>query len=143
MLILTDAWQPEGITWMFQDSVFMMPHLGVLSTVYPEAAWEIFEKDCLVRLGSVIAPKGVGKFGEKVMSLKFEMPDGNIIKDSINFGEIKIIKLKKNEEANVIIEPHRGFDVGNGSGHKFEGIIMGGEVGVILDARGRPMQMGL
>jgi len=32
MYILTDASQPEGITWLFQDSVFMMPHLGVLST---------------------------------------------------------------------------------------------------------------
>ena len=42
MLILIDAFQPEGITRLFQDSVFMMPHLGILSTVYEEAAWNIF-----------------------------------------------------------------------------------------------------
>jgi len=34
MLILNDSFQPEGITWFFQDSVFMMPHLGLLSTVH-------------------------------------------------------------------------------------------------------------
>ena len=49
-LILVDAFQPEGITWVFQDSVFMMPHLGLLSTVHPEASWQIFDKDCLVRV---------------------------------------------------------------------------------------------
>lgn len=31
LLILTDAFQPEGVTRIFQDSVFMMPHLGVLN----------------------------------------------------------------------------------------------------------------
>jgi len=51
MLMLIDGFQPEGVTKIFQDSVFMIPHLGVLSTVHPEAAMEIFEKDCMVRLG--------------------------------------------------------------------------------------------
>jgi len=78
LLILIDAFQPEGITRVFQDSVFMMPHLGVLSTVYPEATWQIFDKDCLVRLGTVIAPIGTAKKGEVVMDVKLEMPDGEI-----------------------------------------------------------------
>jgi uncharacterized protein (TIGR01319 family) len=60
LLVLTDAFLPEGVTRLFQDSVFMMPHLGLLATVYEEAAQQIFEKDCLVRLGTVIAPAGKG-----------------------------------------------------------------------------------
>jgi hypothetical protein len=39
-LLLIDGFQPEGMTKLAQDSVFMMPHLGVLSTVQPEAAME-------------------------------------------------------------------------------------------------------
>ena len=31
--MLIDAFQPEGITRLAVDSIFMMPHLGVLSTV--------------------------------------------------------------------------------------------------------------
>ena len=72
LLILTDSFEPEGVTRLFQDSVFMMPHLGVLSTVYPEIAWQIFDKDCLVRLGTVIAPIGRTGVGEPVMNVKLE-----------------------------------------------------------------------
>lgn len=35
LLVLTDAFQPEGVTKLYQDSVFMMPHLGVLSKAFP------------------------------------------------------------------------------------------------------------
>jgi uncharacterized protein (TIGR01319 family) len=45
MMILADAFQPEGVTMMFQDSVFMMPHLGVVSTVHRDAAWQVFDRD--------------------------------------------------------------------------------------------------
>jgi uncharacterized protein (TIGR01319 family) len=141
MLILTDAFQPEGITWMFQDSVFMMPHLGVLSTVYWEAAWQIFDKDCLVRLGTVIAPRGVTNKGEPVVTVEMEMPNGETLGKEMHFGEIERIPLPEREEAKVVISPKRGFDVGRGPGKKVEGIAMGGVVGILIDARGRPLQL--
>jgi uncharacterized protein (TIGR01319 family) len=141
MVILIDAWQPEGVTKMFQDSVFMMPHLGVLSTVYKEAAWNIFDKDCLVRLGTIIAPSGKGAFGESVMNIELEMPDGQTLKEELKQGEIKRINLPERQEAKALIMPQKGFDVGYGPGHKVESKIMGGIVGIILDARGRPLQL--
>ena len=51
--MLVDAFQPEGITTLAKDSIFMMPHLGVLSQVHAEAAVQVFERDCLVYLGTV------------------------------------------------------------------------------------------
>ncbi|HEX2998699.1 MAG TPA: glutamate mutase L, partial [Armatimonadota bacterium] len=63
-LMLLDAYQPEGITMLAVDSIFMMPHLGVLSTVIPEAAMQVFERDCLIKLGHVIAPAGTAREGE-------------------------------------------------------------------------------
>ncbi|HDJ22207.1 MAG TPA: methylaspartate mutase, partial [Candidatus Bathyarchaeota archaeon] len=84
MLILTDAWQTEGITRMMQDSVFMMPHLGVLSTVYRDAAWSIFDKDCLVRLGTCVAASGLTKPGDHVMDLTIEMPNGDKVEKTLN-----------------------------------------------------------
>jgi len=140
MLILTDAFQPEGVTRLFQDSVFMMPHLGVLSTVYREAAWSIFEKDCLVRLGTVIAATGTGKPGEPVMTAELEMPLGQTIKEELKFNEIKRVDLAE-AEIKATITPSKEFDVGNGPGKKVESKVMGGVVGIILDARGRPLQL--
>jgi uncharacterized protein (TIGR01319 family) len=141
MLILTDAFQPEGVTRMFQDSVFMMPHLGVLSTVYPEAAWQIFDKDCLVRLGTVVAPRGVGKPGREVMTVEIEMPDGTKLTEKLRHGEIKRIHLPERQTAKAVIRPRGGFDVGMGEGKMMEATLYGGVAGIILDARGRPLNL--
>jgi len=148
MLILTDAWQPEGVTKMFQDSVFMMPHLGVLSTVYRDAAWSIFDKDCLIRLGTCIAPVGTiaGNVkararGERVMTVELTLPDGGTVEEELNFGELKLIELPERQEAKAVITPAKNFDMGEGPGHAVKRTIMGGVAGVLLDARGRPIYL--
>ena len=141
MYILTDAWQPEGVTRMFQDSVFMMPHLGVLSTVYRDAAWNVFDKDCLVRLGTNIAPAGKGKTGDHMMTVELTMPNGNELKEDLDYGDIKIIKLGEQDEATAHIIPGKEFDIGAGPGRELETTISGGVAGVMLDARGRPIYL--
>lgn len=137
-LMLIDGFQPEGVTNLAQDSVFMMPHLGVLSTVHPKAAMEIFEKDCLVRIGTCIAPRGVGKEGE-VMKVVVRMPDNSLLEEQVGFGSVKKIALKEGEKAEMEIFPFRGGDVGRGSGKARKVVVEGGVVGTILDARGRPL----
>jgi len=139
MLILTDGWLTEGITRMMQDSVFMMPHLGVLSTVYRDAAWNIFDKDCLVRLGTSIAAKGQAKFGELVMDIDITMPDGETINEKMMLGDLKLIKLGPDEEADVVVKPAKQYDIGAGPGESLEATVQGGVAGLLLDARGRPM----
>jgi uncharacterized protein (TIGR01319 family) len=141
MYILTDAWQPEGVTRMFQDSVFMMPHLGVLSTVYRDAAWNVFDKDCLVRLGTNIAAAGTGKLGAHVMTVELEMPNGEEVKEELGLGDIKLVKLTELEEAKAMITPGKEYDVGAGPGKELEATVSGGVAGVILDARGRPIYL--
>jgi len=141
MLALTDAFQPEGVTLFFQDSVFMMPHLGVLSTVHPDAAWNVFDKDCLVRLGTLIAAVGRAEPRATVMTVKLVMPDGQDIEEEIRFGDMKRITLAEGKEAKATITPNRGFDVGEGPGHRVESKVTGGVAGVILDGRGRPLQL--
>jgi len=140
-LILMDGFQPEGVTELVQDSVFMMPHLGVLSTVHKEAAIEIFEKDCLVRIGTCIAPKnppeGELKAGE-VVKVTVNMPNGTVLTEELKLGELKVIPLKTGETADVEVSPHKKFDVGAGPGHSLKKRVNGGVVGIIIDARGRP-----
>ncbi len=141
-LMLIDAFQPEGVTKLAQDSVFMMPHLGVLSTVHPKASMEIFEKDCLVRLGTCIVPKGLLKKEEEkkeILTVKAKMPDETVLEKKLLFGTIKRIPLKEGEKAEVEISPAPGFDVGMGPGHTLATMIEGGVVGIIIDARGRPL----
>jgi len=139
--ILMDAWQPEGVTKVYQDSVFMMPHLGVLSSAYPDVAWNIFDKDCLIRLGTVIAPVGLGKEGTPVLQVKVEMPDGEKVEREVKYGEISLIPLAERVKAKATLTPARDFDIGAGPGKSLEKTVDGGVVGIVIDARGRPLTL--
>lgn len=140
-LMLIDGFQPEGITKLAQDSVFMMPHLGVLSTVHPKAALEIFEKDCLVRIGTCIAPRGIGEEGEEALRIDIKVLEGSVTEERVKFGSIKKVQLEETETAEITIEPGGHFDVGNGPGRRRSAVIEGGVVGIIIDARGRPLTL--
>ena len=119
----------------------MMPHLGVLSTVYKDAAWSIFDKDCLVRLGTCVAPAGTTIIGAPVMKVKMTMPEGESLVEELSLGECKLIPLAEAQEAKAIITPARQFDMGEGPGKAVERTVTGGVAGVFLDARGRPLHL--
>ncbi len=141
-LMLMDAFQPEGVTQLAVDSIFMMPHLGVLSSVYPEIAAEVFEKDCLVRLGTVVAPVGQPSRSGKLASISITMPDGQILEHKIDSGEISVVPLGVGEIASCTIQPASGrVDIGAGKGNTVDKQLHGGLVGIILDGRGRPINM--
>lgn len=136
--MLIDAFEPEGVTELAKDSIFMMPHLGVLASVHPQAAMEVFEKDCLIYLGTCVAAKGQGKAGKTC--LRYEISGGALNeRGELSCGDIRLFPLGIGETAHVAIEPARGFDVGSGPGKRVEREVRGGTVGLILDARGRPL----
>jgi hypothetical protein len=139
-MLLIDAFEPEGFTRLAKDSIFMMPHLGVLTEVHPKAAVEVFEKDCLIYLGTCIAAKGEGKIGKPCFKYNIS---GERLRESavLSVGELQLFPLREDETAKVIIEPERGFDCGAGPGKRIERQVRGGTVGLILDARGRPLKL--
>lgn len=133
-LMLIDAFQPEGITRLAVDSIFMMPHLGVLSSVHEKAATEVFDKDCLIRLGTCIAPVGIAPLGKEALEIKM---NGDAIK--VNSGDMKLIPLDEGEKPRAVIKPSKYFDIGEGRGREVEATLRGGVVGIIIDCRGRPL----
>lgn len=139
MLIMIDAYEPLGITQLAVDSIFMMPHLGVLSTVHEQAATEVFMKDCLVPLGTCVAPKGTGKNGIPCFSYRLLFPDERVQEGAVTVGDILLIPLSTHQEAIAEFIPGKGFDLGAGIGKKVSARVKGGIVGVLLDARGRPI----
>ena len=136
--MLNEAFQPAGITRLAKDSIFMMPHLGVLAEVHPKAATEVFIKDCLIYLGTVVAPVGADKkTGKPCFEYELEMPDGEKTTGTMNYGDVKMIDLGPGQEAKINVQPTRNFDMGAGKGNAVEATVWGGEVGLLLDARGR------
>ncbi len=140
-LMMVDAYQPLGFTQLAVDSIFMMPHLGVLATVNEKAAVDVFVNDCMVYLGWCIAPIGQGKAGEKCVEVKIQMPDGKVLEEAVPFGELKVYPLEQGKEAVVTANPTRGFDMGQGKGKAVTKKVAGGVVGLIVDTRGRPFDL--
>ncbi len=76
MLMMVDAYEPLGVTRLSVDSIFMMPHLGVLSTVNEQAATDVFVRDCMIYLGTCVAPIGRGKDGERCADYTITFGEG-------------------------------------------------------------------
>ena len=138
--MLIDAFQPEGVTRLAVDSIFMMPHLGVLSTVDERAATEVFERDCLIYLGTCVAPVGEGKDGEVCLQYEIDLSDGRQTGE-LQVGQLQRMPLADGEEVEVSLQPARRWDVGAGPGQALNARVRGGIVGLVLDGRGRPIQM--
>jgi len=142
--MMIDAFLPEGITQLAVDSIFMMPQLGVLANIdKPDmaeearrAALEVFEKDCLIRLGTCIAPVGKAKPGMVVLTAEFNLT-GGMVRKELKYGEIGRIDAPY-EPVPARLIPHKALDIGAGRGEAIETTVYGGTTGIILDGRGRP-----
>jgi uncharacterized protein (TIGR01319 family) len=137
-MMLVDAFQPRGVTTLAKDSIFMMPHLGVLAQVHPQAALEVFERDCLVYLGTCVAPAGTGRRGRPCFRYSLR-GDGIDESGEVACGELQRCALAPGTRATAVLEPARGLDLGSGPGKPVQRDVHGGTVGVILDGRGRPL----
>lgn len=138
-LMMIDAFEPEGFTELAKDSIFMMPHLGVLATVNPRAATEVFERDCLVLLGWCAAPRGEVRAGKPAFSWSLKRGAETIGSGEMLGGDMKLIPLAAGETGVLEVKPERGLDMGAGPGKVISRDVRGGTVGIILDARGRPL----
>ncbi|MBI2300209.1 MAG: glutamate mutase L [Armatimonadetes bacterium] len=138
-LMMLDAFGPEGFTELAVDSIFMMPQLGVLGTVLPEAATEVFERDCLVPLGTSLAPRGETKGA--AMATVSATGGLSLFSEPVLPGTIKLYPLGVGQTAEVTVTPARGVDVGAGPGRELTRTVTGGVVGFIVDGRGRPLKL--
>ena len=134
--MMMDAYQPQGITALAVDSIFMMPQLGVLSAVLPEAAAQVFQRDCLIKLGTAVAPVGTGREGERCCTVVL---DGR--ETEVRVGSILVLPLAVGATAEIEVTPAKGFDMGEGRGKTVSRTVEGGVAGLIVDGRGRPLSL--
>ncbi len=138
-LLLLDAIQPWGVTEIYVDVSSIMPHTGMLLDSNREAALQILSKACLRKLGTCVAAKGKAEEGVEALTVSMSTSEGVSMEETIAFGELKTFPLGADELARIEVSPTRRFDVGVGRGRRLEATVTGGENGVIVDARGRPI----
>lgn len=137
VMMLIDAFLPEGITRLAVDSIFMMPHLGVLSEISAKAATEVFRNDCMVYLGTCVAPVGKCKPGKPALYAKLELPDGKVFEQEIPYGEIRLIPCDEGTVAKATLKSLSGLVLDKDKNRELTVDLHGGKVGIVLDTRGR------
>ena len=146
--MLIDSFLPEGITQLAVDSIFMMPQLGVLANIDQKdlaksarkAALEVFNKDCLIRLGTCVAPVGKANSGDEILSVSLAMSDGSEKQIILHQGELLAVPAEY-EPINATLSPAKGMDVGAGKNEEINTTLYGGVVGLVFDGRGRPFNL--
>ena len=133
-LMIMDSCKLRGITRLAVDSIFMMPHLGVLSQEYPEIALNVLIKDCFIPLGTVVTGYGEVSANSRALRISGTIGSQSIAED-IQAGQLKIYQLAAAETAELKLEPAEKVDIGFGAGKPQNITVNGGQAGFIVDMR--------
>lgn len=141
-LILLDVLQPIGVSSLALDVTSMSAPLGVIATFEPLAAAQVMERDGFLSLGTVVAPVGTAREGEIALKLKITYDDGRALEMEVPYGFLEVLPLPTGHNATLELRPTPKFDIGLGAkGKGATTEVEGGAVGVIIDARGRPLAL--
>ncbi len=140
-LVLLDALQPVGICSLALDTQGMAASLGAIARVQPMAAVQVVEAGIFRELGSVVVLSGHANAGEVVLQLKMVYENGSELEVEVEYGSLEVLPLPVGQSAELQLRPLRKFDVGAGPGRSWRRRVFGGAVGLIIDARGRPLRI--
>ncbi len=142
-LALLDAVQPRGITTLVLDPYNLVPAVGAAAGLLPMITVQVLESGSFVSLGTVVSPVGRGREGKPVLRIRIEPESGGEpIEGIVRYGQLVLLPLRQGEHARMTLRPEKGFDVGFGGRGKAGALrVAGGALGVIIDARGRPLEL--
>lgn len=149
--ILLDVLEPTGenltgLVDLYADRSCLLPSIGALATVNPDAASCLLLQDGLFHLGPCLIPLGRGRIGSKALSLVLEFEGEMRHNVDVRWGDLVAIPFHWRKTAHLTVNPARRARVGLGRpGERLttkEGEpIDGGALGLIVDARGRPLEL--
>ena len=143
-LIMMDALQMHGIASLAQDTARIASLLGMAGVLAPEIASHVAELDALAApLGPVVTTSGAAPEGEVAVYVTLEYGDGRKLAMEAAQGTLARLPLGLGERALFSLQPHPNVDIGLGPGQPARATepIEGGALGLVIDARGRPLPL--
>jgi hypothetical protein len=134
----------NGVVDLALDPDGLMAVAGVVGTIDPSLASSLFEYDALTHLGSAIVIGGATSPGDVACRGEIHFDNGEMAQFSVLSGSVEVVPLKSGESATIVLRPERKFSIGGHPAGKTvtlaeERRIVGGTVGVIIDARPRTL----
>jgi hypothetical protein len=145
-LMMLDALEPIGVTTLVLDTCGLLPALGACALAQPLATVQTLGAGALATLGTVVTPVGRARMGDTILSLRIKYQNGGDLEVEVAAGSLEVLPLPPGQKATLELKPRRSnIDVGRGGpgkgGRPIE--VQGGLVGLVVDARGRPLVASL
>ena len=140
LLLLLDGIQPVGIMPVLLDQNNLLPLLGAASSRNHYLPVQVIESGAFIGLGTVISVIASANYGDQVLRARLTYSDGTEARAEVKFGGLEILPLASGESARLSLQPLRRADAGLGPGKSGAVTVTGGALGVVIDARGRPLQ---
>jgi hypothetical protein len=139
LLLLLDAIQPVGILPVLLDQNNLLPLLGAASSRNHYLPVQVIESGAFIGLGTVVSVIASANYGDQIVRAKLAYSDGTEARAEVKYGGLEILPLPTGESARLSLQPLRRADAGLGPGKSGAVTVTGGALGVIIDARGRPL----
>lgn len=151
-LTVLDALQPAGeestlALDMHLDGLGLLPACGALATLDLDAAVTMFDRDVLNNqpLATCVVALGSGKPDDVAIEAELAIGRGRSRRVSVRHGQIACLPLGQGMRGRLTLRPAAGVRIGrNAPGAEVSSdvaAIAGSVLGVIIDARGRPLQL--
>jgi len=141
LLLLLDAIQPVGIMPVLLDQNNLLPLLGVAASRSHYLPVQVIESGAFIGLGTVVSVIASASYGDQVLRARLSYADGTEARAEVKFGGLEILPLPNGQSARLSLQPFHRADAGLGPGKSGAVNVTGGALGVVIDARGRPLQI--
>lgn len=141
LLLLLDALQPVGITSIILDQNNLLPLLGAASESNYLLPVQVLESGAFMSLGTIVSVISPASYGTPVLRVRLTYDDGSDARAEVKFGGLEILPLGMGQTARLTLQPLNRSDIGNGAGRNATIQVAGGVMGVVIDARGRPLTL--
>ena len=141
LLILLDALQPTGINTMILDLNNLLPALGAAAEINSILPVQALESGALVNLATVVSPLSSVRSGVNILKASLRRADGSVNTVEVEQGGFEVIPLSMGQVADLVLQPQRRADIGRGAGKKISMKVSGSALGIVLDGRGRPLDL--
>jgi MutL protein len=142
LMMLLNGLQPTGVTTIALDRNDLAPSLGATASVAPLLSIQSLDATNFINLCTVISPVGKAPAGDAILRIRMTRDDGNESELEVKNGSLVAIRLPIGQTGTLHLTPLHRFDVGMGGlGRGGTVKVIGGILGVVIDARGRPLHL--
>ncbi len=125
VLVLLDSLEPQGLLKIYLDTKQMLPALATLAVYEEERAQKIINQDPFTFLGTTFSVS-------EPVSLKIDVGLAQVQEMELELGDLAVFPLDEGKIARIHFETRT---------KKGEFKADGGPCGLVIDARGRPLQV--